>query len=80
MKRVIVVGLGLISMAAFAQNVRESTSDDPNRQVCRRMKETGTRLGNVRVCKSQAEWDREARALREAITDSQSRNRGTSGQ
>jgi Flp pilus assembly protein TadB len=80
MKRVVVVGLALISVAAFAQNVQESTSEDPNRRICRRMKETGTRLGNVRVCKTAAEWDREERAIREAISNSQTRGRTTSGQ
>lgn len=31
---------------------------DPNKKVCKTIKETGSRLGGKRECKTKAEWDR----------------------
>lgn len=31
---------------------------DPGKKVCKTIKETGSRLGGKRECRTQAEWDR----------------------
>lgn len=44
----------------------EQIEGDPNRMVCQRQKETGSRLSS-RVCKTAAEWERERLDNQEAI-------------
>ncbi len=43
---------------------------DPNEEVCRRVTQTGTRF-NARVCKTRAEWEREAIEARDVTRDMQ---------
>ena len=38
-----------------------TSTGDPNRIICKRMAETGTRLGGKRICQTQAEWDAQER-------------------
>ena len=44
----------------------EQAERDPNRMVCRRHKETGSRLSS-RVCKTAGEWEQERLDNQEAI-------------
>ena len=44
----------------------EQIEGDPNRMVCRRQKETGSRLSS-RVCKTAREWEQERLDNQEAI-------------
>lgn len=44
----------------------EQIEGDPDRMVCRRQKETGSRLSS-RVCKTAAEWEQERLDNQEAI-------------
>jgi hypothetical protein len=44
-----------------------SKARDPNRIVCEREEQLGSRLGGAKVCKTAAEWDEERRANREAV-------------
>jgi|1185.fasta_scaffold427166_2 invasion protein IalB len=48
---------------------------DPNRIICERQEEIGSRLGGKKICKTAAEWDAERRANREVVDDWQ-RNPG----
>lgn len=45
--------------------------DDPDKKICERVEETGTRLGGRRVCKTKAEWAAERAASREEIERAQ---------
>jgi hypothetical protein len=40
---------------------------DPNRIVCERHEEIGSRLGAKKVCKSAAQWDEERRQQRDTL-------------
>src|SRR5438045_4845181 len=40
---------------------------DPNRIICERQEEIGTRLGGKKVCKTAAQWDEERRMQRDAV-------------
>ncbi len=42
---------------------------DPNRIICERDEETGSRLGAKRVCKTAAQWDALRHANREQVED-----------
>jgi hypothetical protein len=64
----------LISSPVVAQTAVPSTaasatakSKDPNRIICEKQEELGTRLGGKKVCKTAAEWDEERRLQRENL-------------
>ena len=40
---------------------------DPNRIICEREEEIGTRLGGKKVCKTAAEWDQQRQQERETL-------------
>lgn len=46
---------------------------DPDKKVCRTLKETGSRLGGKRECKTQAEWDRIAAETQAKATSNMGR-------
>lgn len=48
----------------------EEVADDPNREVCRRIKPTGSRL-TKKVCKTAREWELEAEESQEEIRNIQ---------
>ena len=58
--------------AAPAAQTQVAT-DSPDRRVCRRERETGTRIAR-KVCRTQGEWDR----MREESMESLERNRNQS--
>lgn len=45
------------------------------RQICRRVEETGSRLKAKRICMTQAQWDEQRRQDRQLIERSQSQTR-----
>ena len=55
---IIAATLMLVAGQAPAPSVTKSPTLDPNKRVCKTIKETGSRLGGTRECKTQAEWDR----------------------
>src|SRR6059058_5596467 len=70
--------LALVMMIALAapaaaqgtvpqQSVPASKDKDPNRIICERQEEIGTRLGGKKVCKTAAQWDEERRLQREDV-------------
>lgn len=44
---------------------------DPTRMICRKLGNTGSRLGSKRVCATAAEWDARKQQNREAVERSQ---------
>ena len=54
------LAIGTTSAVAQAPTAQPAAptakQDDPNKKICERVEETGTRLGARRVCKTKAEW------------------------
>ena len=52
-----------------AQSAAPATAKDkdPNRIICERQEEIGTRLGGKKVCKTAAEWQQERQQQRETL-------------
>ena len=46
---------------------------DPDKKICKTIKETGSRLGGKSECKTQAEWDRIAAETQAKATSSMGR-------
>lgn len=46
---------------------------DPDKKICKTIKETGSRLGGKRECKTQAEWDRIAAETQAKATSNMGR-------
>jgi invasion protein IalB len=44
-----------------------ASTKDPNRVICERQEEIGSRLGGKKVCKTAAEWDEERRQQRDTV-------------
>lgn len=55
---IIAAALLLAAGQAPAPSTTKSPVVDPDKRVCKTIKETGSRLGGTRECKTQAEWDR----------------------
>ena len=51
---------------------------DPDRMICEKVEEIGTRLGGRKVCRTSAEWDAARRAAKGQVDDWQ-RNLTTPG-
>ena len=60
MLRLIGLSAVLVATAAVAQAPNDApartSNDDPNEVVCMRQKTTGSRVNDVRVCRTRAEW------------------------
>lgn len=76
MKAMMFVALaGLAATSAAAQPVTTSSqpaatakrANDPNRMICEREDEIGSRLGGKKVCKTAAQWDEQRRVQRETV-------------
>jgi hypothetical protein len=68
----IVCGLCALVMVAGTATARESTAksaprSDADKIVCRVSADTGSRLGRVRVCKTNAQWAEMRRQTKENI-------------
>jgi hypothetical protein len=76
MKKVIIVSAVLLATAGVAQTGQDRRSDgglDPDDQICRSIKDTGTRLGRTRVCMSRAEWAQQRRDTKQNVERTQTR-------
>lgn len=67
-----VCGLCAFFMVAGTAAASESASksapkSDPDKVVCRLSNDTGSRLGRVRVCKTNAQWAEMRRQTKESI-------------
>src|SRR3954451_18560937 len=50
---------------------------DPNRIICERQEELGSRLRGKKICKTAAQWDEERQQEREALDKFQRQNTST---
>lgn len=48
----------LLVAAQAPTSTAQAVPVDPNKKVCKTIKEPGTRLGGARECRTQAEWNR----------------------
>jgi len=63
-------------MAVHAQSASNQTpaaADEADKQICKKEKETGSRLASKKVCRTKAEWDEFYRQQR-AETEQMQRN------
>ena len=70
---IIAATLMLVAGQAPAPSVTKSPTLDPNKKVCKTIKEPGSRLGGTRECKTQAEWDRIAAETQAKATSNMGR-------
>ena len=54
----ITAALLLIAAQAQPATTTPAAPVDPDKKICKTIKETGSRLGGKRECRTQAEWDR----------------------
>jgi hypothetical protein len=73
----IVAALALIPAAAAAGE--KPVAKDPNRIICEKQGEVGSRLATKRVCMTAAEWEIRRREDREALDKAQVNRRGPDG-
>ena len=54
------IAAALLLVAAQAQPATTTPAApvDPDKKICKTIRETGSRLGGKRECKTKAEWDR----------------------
>lgn len=77
MKTLVAVALLLIPSAAFAEGpaqsgARRATGQlDPNQMICRRYRESGSRIAIRRDCMTRAEWDAHSQNLRQNVDRAQ---------
>jgi hypothetical protein len=58
-------------VASIASDRQAKAKADPNKRICERIEETGTRLGARRVCMTAAEWEARRAADRTEIERAQ---------
>ena len=51
-----------------------SKSKDPNRVICEKVQDTGSRIGGKRICMTAAQWEEQRRRDREYVEDAQQRS------
>ena len=76
------VGMALLISAAPAvaqvttleSQTPSSKSKDPNRIICEKIQETGSRLNSRRVCMTSQQWEDQRRRDRENLQDAQQRS------
>ena len=63
----------LVAVQAAAPPTTKSPAVNPDKKICKTIKETGSRLGGTRECKTQAEWDRIAAEMQAKATSNMGR-------
>ena len=66
---VLCAGIALVPGMGAAE-AKEAKKRDPSKTVCQTIIPSGTRLGK-RICRTQQEWDDEARAAQDGVFDQQ---------
>jgi|tagenome__1003787_1003787.scaffolds.fasta_scaffold20986375_3 hypothetical protein len=83
LKPIVIVLMAVLAAPAAAQNAAPAqaaapaTAKDPNRIICERQEEIGSRLGGKKVCKTAAQWDEERQQERDALDKFQRQNTST---
>jgi hypothetical protein len=62
----------LLAAAAPAEQAKtrdaaERAADSPEKLICKRFPKTGSLIGNERICKTKADWQRERDELRTPV-------------
>ena len=65
--------LTLIATAAIAQPTGSTATGDANKQICRSISDTGSRLGHTRACHTAQEWADLRRQTRQNVDRIQTR-------
>jgi hypothetical protein len=65
--------------AIAAAEEKKAAKNDPDRIICEKQKELGSRLAVKKICMTAAEWEVRKREDREAIDKGQMQARGPSG-
>jgi hypothetical protein len=47
---------------------------DPNRVICEKVQDTGSRIGGKRICMTAAQWEEQRRRDRQYVEDAQQRS------
>ena len=63
--------------AAAQQPAPTAKAKDPDRIICERQEEIGSRLGGKKICKTAAQWDEERQQERDALEKFQRQNTST---
>jgi hypothetical protein len=74
----LIAALALVPAAGWAEE-KKPTAKDPNRIICEKQGELGSRVATKRVCMTAAEWEIRRREDREAIEKAQVNRRGPDG-
>jgi hypothetical protein len=79
LKPVVIVGLGLALAAPVSAQIAsadpasapsvQQKSKDPNRMICEKQEELGSRLGGKKICKTAAEWQEWRQQNRDVLED-----------
>jgi hypothetical protein len=62
-----------------AQPTNAGKNDDPNRIICEKVQETGSRLNTRKTCMTAAQWVEQRRRDREAVEEAQRQRTEPSG-
>mgnify|MGYP003576068641 CR=1 FL=1 len=60
-------------LASPAQAEAKKEQPDPNKKVCKYERDTGSRIVSRKICMTRAEWDEQARTVRDDISGSRNR-------
>lgn len=64
----------LAQAQANGQPAPASKDKDPNRIICQKIEETGSRVASKKVCMSAQQWEEKRRGDREYLEDAQQRS------
>jgi invasion protein IalB len=64
----------LAQTQASNQPTAASKEKDPNRVICQRIEETGSRIAAKKVCMTAQQWEEKRRSDREYLEDAQQRS------
>lgn len=73
-----VAALGVASAASAAEE-KKSTAKDPNRVICEKQDELGSRLSSKRICMTAEQWAQKRREERQMIDRAQVQRGGPNG-
>lgn len=64
----------LAQAQASSQPASVSKDKDPNRIICQKIEETGSRVASKKVCMTAQQWEEKRRADRQYLEDAQQRS------
>ncbi len=64
---------------AQAGQPAKPAKNDPNRMICEKIEQIGSRLATKRICMTAAQWEEKRRLDREGLENAQSKTLGSPG-